>query len=154
MSKTLTNARGEYVDLVNEVVRTRTTLSGTVKFQVYNLLKSKKEVIKIQKASEVFELATDSEDVVIVFIYETAFDKVDRQTAEIWIENALSQVKYDYDKAKVTIGGEPTISVPLGMYHHYKDIIIQKLELAALTLQQIADEEKDAKDKNGKKKKR
>ena len=60
MSKTLTNARGEYVDLVNEVVRTRTTLSGTVKFQVYNLLKSKKEVIKIQKASEVFELATDS----------------------------------------------------------------------------------------------
>ena len=43
MSKTLTNARGEYVDLVNEVVRTRTTLSGTVKFQVYNLLKSKKE---------------------------------------------------------------------------------------------------------------
>ena len=98
MSKTLTNARGEYVDLVNEVVRTRTTLSGTVKFQVYNLLKSKKEVIKIQKASEVFELATDSEDVVIVFIYETAFDKVDRQTAEIWIENALSQVKYDYFK--------------------------------------------------------
>jgi hypothetical protein len=32
------------------------------------------------------------------------------------------------------------------MYHTYKGVIVEKLELAALTLQQIADEEKAKKE--------
>jgi hypothetical protein len=142
--KNLTMASPEYVDLVNKVAK-RKSISNYVEFQVLNLKKSKKEVIKVQKANEIVELALEKEDVVVVSIYEKAFDMVDDQTKELWIENALNPVHYDMEKDKVIIGGEPTITVDLGMYHTYKDVIIQKLELAALTLQQIADAEKEKK---------
>lgn len=142
--KNLTMASPEYVDLVNKVAK-RKSISNYVDFQVFNLKKSKKEVIKVQKANEIVELALEKEDVVVVSIYEKAFDMVDDQTKELWIENALNPVHYDMEKDKVIIGGEPTITVDLGMYHTYKDVIIQKLELAALTLQQIADAEKEKK---------
>lgn len=143
--KNLTVASPEYEELVKEVVKERTDLSGYVEFKVFNIKKSKKEVTKVQKANEIVELALDMEDVVVISIYETAFDLVDDQTKRLWIENALAPVHYDMEKDKVAIGGEPTITVSLGMYHKYKDIIIQKLELAALTLQQIEDEEKKRK---------
>ena len=142
--KNLTMASPEYVDLVNKVAK-RKSISNYVEFQVLILKKSKKEVIKVQKANEIVELALEKEDVVVVSIYEKAFDMVDDQTKELWIENALNPVHYDMEKDKVIIGGEPTITVDLGMYHTYKDVIIQKLELAALTLQQIADAEKEKK---------
>lgn len=144
--KNLTVASPEYEAMVKEVVKERTDLSGYVDFKVYNIIKSKKDIAKVQKANEIVELALEMEDVVVILIYETAFDLVDDQTKRIWIENAISQVHYDMEKDKVSIGGEPTITVSLGMYHKYKDIIIQKLELAALTLQQIEDEEKRRKE--------
>lgn len=143
--KNLTVASPEYEELVKEVVKERTDLSGYVEFKVFNIKKSKKEVTKVQKANEIVELALDMEDVVVISIYEAAFDLVDDQTKRLWIENALAPVHYDMEKDKVAIGGEPTITVSLGMYHKYKDIIIQKLELAALALQQIEDEEKKRK---------
>lgn len=143
--KNLTVASPEYEDLVKEVVKERTDLSGYVEFKVFNIKKSKKDVTKVQKANEIVELALDMEDVIVISIYEAAFDRCDEQTKRLWIENALAPVHYDLEKDKVVIGGEPTITVSLGMYHKYKDIIIQKLELAALTLQQIEDEEKKRK---------
>lgn len=143
--KNLTVASPEYEELVKEVVKERTDLSGYVEFKVFNIKKSKKEITKVQKANEIVELALDMEDVVVISIYEAAFDLVDDQTKRLWIENALAPVHYDVEKDKVAIGGEPTITVSLGMYHKYKDIIIQKLELAAITLQQIEDEEKKRK---------
>lgn len=144
--KNLTIASPEYEELVKEVVRERTDLSGYVEFKVFNIKKSKKDVTRVQKANEIVELALDMEDVVVLSIYEEAFDRYDDQTKRLWIENALAPVHYDMEKDKVVIGGEPTITVSLGMYHKYKDIIIQKLELAALTLQQIEDEEKKRKE--------
>ena len=157
--KNLTIASPEYEELVKEVVRERTDLSGYVEFKVFNIKKSKKDVTKVQKANEIVELALDMEDVVVLSIYEDAFDRCDDQTKRLWIENALAPVHYDMEKDKVVIGGEPTITVSLGMYHKYKDIIIQKLELAALTLQQIEDEERKRKEeekalKKAKKKKK
>lgn len=142
--KNLTMASPEYVDLVNKVAKER-GISNFIDFQVYNLKKSKKEVIKVQKANEIVELALEKEDVVVVSIYEVAFDMVDEQTREFWVINALNSVRYDMEKDKVMIGGEPNITVDLGIYHKYKDVAIQKLELAALTLQQIEDAEKERK---------
>lgn len=144
--KKLTIASPEYVDLVKDVVKNQTSLGNFIEIEVYNIRKSKKDVIKVQKTNEFVELALDKEDVLAVSIYEEAFDMVDDETKRLWIENAFSQVKYDFEKDKITIGGEPTITVSLGMYHKYKDVIIQKLELAALTLQQIADKERQKKE--------
>lgn len=142
--KKLTQASPEYIELVKQVAKTKASFEY-LDIQVYNLRKSKKEVIKVQKASELVELALDKEDLIVVSLYERAFDMVDDETKRLWIENALNSVRYDLEKERVIIGDEPTITVSLGMYHTYKDVIIQKLELAALTLQQIADQEKEKK---------
>lgn len=144
MAKSLTQASPEYVDLVKEVVATKSNLNY-IEFQVYNIKKSKKDVIKVQKANELVELALDKEDLVVVSLYERAFDMVDDQTKSLWIENAINAVRYDMEKEKVVIDAGPTINVGLGMYHAYGDVIIQKLELAALTLQQIEDQDKEKK---------
>lgn len=155
MAKSLTQASPEYVDLVKEVVATKSNLNY-IEFQVYNIKKSKKDVIKVQKANELVELALDKEDLVVISLYERAFDLVDDQTKRLWIENAINAVRYDMEKEKVVIDAGPTINVGLGMYHAYGDIIIQKLELAALTLQQIEeqDKEKKAQEKAAKKTKK
>lgn len=144
MAKSLTQASPEYVDLVKEVVATKSNLNY-IEFQVYNIKKSKKDVIKVQKANELVELALDKEYLVVVSLYERAFDMVDDQTKRLWIENAINAVRYDMEKEKVVIDAGPTINVGLGMYHAYGDVIIQKLELAALTLQQIEDQDKEKK---------
>ena len=74
--KNLTVASPEYVDLVRKVA-SRKSIGNYVEFEVYNLKRSKKDVIKVQKANEIVELALEKEDVIVVSIYETAFDRVD-----------------------------------------------------------------------------
>ena len=61
------------VELVKTVAKSKSNLSY-IDFQVYNLLRSKKDVIKVQKANELVELALEKEDLIVVSIYEKAFD--------------------------------------------------------------------------------
>ena len=91
-------------------------------------------------------MALEKEDLIVISIYERAFDMVDEETKRLWIENAIEPIYYDIEKDKVVIENGPSITVGLGMYHKYKNTIVDKLELAALTLQQIADEEKQKKE--------
>ena len=83
--------------------------------------------------------------IVVVALYEDAFDRVDEQTQEIWIRSLLVQISYDLDKDKIVIT-KPELNVPLGLYHKFGNIALEKAELALLTLQQIADEEKERKE--------
>ena len=147
MAKTLSAASEEYVKLVEEAVAETGLDRMGVDFQVYNLLKTKNEVVRVQKANEIAEILTNREDLVIVAIYEKAFDKVDVKAQRIWLESALAKVSYDSEKDKLVIGGEPTLTIPLGMYHKYDKLAVDMAELEQLTLQQIRDEEAEEKEK-------
>jgi hypothetical protein len=147
MAKTLSEASAEYVKLVEEAVSETGLDRMGVDFQVYNLLKTKNEVVRVQKANEIAEILTNREDLVIVAIYEKAFDRVDDKTRRMWIESALTKVSYDTEKDKLVIGGEPAITVPLGMYHKYDKLAVDMAELEQLTLQQIRDEEEEEKER-------
>ena len=146
MAKTLSSASEEYVKLLKEVVA-ETRLDKCVDFQAFNLIKAKGRVVKVTKANEVAELLTNREDLVVVGIYEKAFDLVDEQTRRLWLESALSQVSYDYDKGKITIGDEPEITLTLGFYNKYHNKAVELAELELLTLQQIQDQEKEEKER-------
>jgi len=152
MARNLIEASEDYVALV-KTVADDCGIGKYVEMKVFNMLKSSKEVIKVKKTSEPMEVALDGEDMIDVYIYEKAFDLVDEQTQKFWIENALCQVAYDIEKGKLIIGAEPKITLPLGIYDKYKDIAVQKLQLAALTLQQIKDKEKEEKESKKSKKK-
>lgn len=144
MNRKLREASDEYVKLVKQVAD-EIGIGRYVEMNVFDMMKSNKEVIKVKKTSEPMEVKLDGEDMIDVYIYEAAFDLVEEKTQRLWIENALCQVAYDLEKSKLIIGKEPSITLPLGMYNKYKDVAVQQLELAALTVQQIKEKEKEAK---------
>ena len=155
MAKNLSKASEEYVELV-EKIADEVGIGQYVAINVFDMNKSKKDVIKIKKTSVPMEVSLDGEDMIDVYIYEKAFDLTDDETKRIWIEGALSQVGYDMEKGKVILNQEPVISLTLGMYEKYKDVAIEKAELAIYTLSQIEEKEKEEKEqaKVNKKKKR
>ncbi len=153
MNRKLREASEEYVALVKQVAD-EIGIGKYVEMNVFDMMKSNKEVIKVKKTSEPMEVKLDGEDMIDVYIYEAAFDLVEEKTQRLWIENALCQVAYDLEKGKLIIGKEPFITLPLGMYNKYKDIAVQQLELAALTIQQIKEKEKEAKAKEKESKKK
>ena len=149
MNRKLREASEEYVNLVKEVANSDvcSQIGRYVDMNVFDMVKSNKEVIKVKKTSEPMEVKLGGEDMIDVYIYEAAFDLVDKETQMFWIENALCQVAYDMEKSKVVIGKEPTITAPLGILNKYKEMAIKKLELAAVTVQQIKEKEKEEKAK-------
>ena len=98
------------------------------------------------------EVKLEGEDMIDVYLYEDAFDLVEDNTKRFWIESALCQVSYDMEKSKIVIGTEPTINIPEGIYEKYKDVAIQQLRLANLTISQIKDKEKQEKEERKAKK--
>ncbi len=147
MAKTLSSASEEYVKLLKEAVAETGLDRMGVDFQAFNLIKAKNQVVKVMKANEIAELLSNREDLVIVGIYEEAFDLVDEPTKRLWLESALSQVSYDSEKGRLNIGGEPTITVTLGFYHKYNEKAVELAELEQLTLQQIRDKEEEEKER-------
>ena len=146
MAKSITNASEEYVALVKEVAE-EIGIDKYVEFNVFDMTKSSKEVIKVKKTSVPMEVKLEGEDMVDVYLYEKAFDLVEDKDKRFWIENALCQVAYDLEKGKLIIGKEPIISIPEGMYDKYKELAVNEARLQILTLQQIADKEREEKER-------
>ncbi len=145
------NASEEYVKLVKSVADT-IGIGKYVEINVFDMGKSNKEVIKVKKTSVPMEVKLEGEDMIDVYLYEAAFDLVEENTKCFWIESALCQVGYDMEKSKIVIGTEPTINIPEGIYEKYKDVAIQQLRLANLTISQIKDKEKQEKEERKAKK--
>ena len=129
--------------LVQDVATEMGLVQMGVEFQALNTKKAK-EVVKISKASEVTEILSDKENLVVVIVYEEAFDRVEEKDRWMWIRMALDCVSYDMEKDKISLN-TPIVAVPLGYYQKYGNLAVQKAELALITIQQIQDEEKEKK---------
>lgn len=110
---------------------------------VFNMKKSK-EVVKIKLADEVTETAIEKEDVIVVFIYEKAFEKVDKETQMMWLRSEMDKISYDYERDKFSLKA-PMISLPLSFYQKHGESAVKNLEIAYYTIQQIEEEEKQCK---------
>lgn len=122
-----------------------------ISVEAIRLKKSRNSIGEIVKANDLVKLFLADDYLVVVALYEDAFDLVDDATQNMWIESLLTQVSYDSEKDKVIIT-KPEIQIPLPLLHKYKDIAAQKMELAYHTIQQI--EEKKREEKENKKKKK
>lgn len=107
-------------------------------------LKSKKSYGEVIKANELVTLFTGDSDILCVAVNEELFDNLDDQSQNVLIELLLSQVWYDSEKEKIVIT-KPELNVSIGMYNKYKEIAVQKLELAYYTLQQLEEKRKEEK---------
>lgn len=122
-----------------------------LEFLVFNVKKAK-EVVKIKRADEVTEVAIKKEDVLVVFVYEKAFEKVDKANQVMWIRGEMDKVSYDYERDKISLKAS-MISLPLSFYQKYGESALQNAELAIHTIQQVEEEEKQRKaEANGRKK--
>lgn len=108
-------------------------------------LNSKKSYGEVIKANELVTLFTGDADMVCIALNEELFAELDDQSQTVLIEALLAQVSYDSEKEKIVIT-KPELNVGLGMYHKYKEVAVQKLELAYYTLQQIEERKKEAKE--------
>ena len=134
----LTLASPETQKMVQEIALELGLTQMGVEFQAFKTDKAK-EVVKVQKASQVTEILSNKETLVIVTVYEDAFDKVEDKDAYLWLRQALATVSYDSEKEKVTIGC-PMVSVPLHMLQKYGNVVTQNAELAIHTIQILEEE--------------
>lgn len=137
----------DYVaNLVNNVSNEMGLSQMGVDIEPLCVLKSK-EVVSVSKASSVVEYMSDREDLVLVFVYERAFEKVDEANQYLWVRMALEQIFVDTEKeGKISIGC-PMVTVPLSLLESdkFKDVVIPSSRLAQYTLAQIKDEDEQKK---------
>ena len=107
--------------------------------EVIRLTKSKKEIGEVLRGSSLVSLFTGKPELIVIALYEEAFERVDEETQDIWIESLISQIGYDDEKDKSIIT-KPELNVPLGLYRKYGDLAVKKTELSIITVQQIVNE--------------
>lgn len=148
-------ASEDIVKIVDEVTA-ELGLDSFLDFETLSVPKAK-DVVTVSKASSVVEYLSKRDDLILVFVYEKAFDLVEEKDKYMWVRLALEQISFDTEKDKVIIGC-PTINVPVGCYEKYKGAAIDSALLAQYTIAQIKDKEAEEKaqraaEKSAKKKK-
>lgn len=135
-------ASEDIVKIVDEVAE-ELGLNHFLDFETLCVAKAK-DVVSVSKASSVVEYLSKRDDLILVFVYEKAFDLVEEKDKYMWIRLALEQVSYDTEKDKVNIGC-PSITVPVGCYEKYKNVAVESALLAQYTISQIKDKEAEEK---------
>lgn len=135
-------ASEDIVKIVDEVTA-ELGLDSFLDFETLCVPKAK-DVVSVSKASSVVEYLSKRDDLILVFVYEKAFDLVEEKDKYMWVRLALEQISYDTEKDKVIIGC-PTINVPVGCYEKYKNVAVESALLAQYTISQIKDKEAEEK---------
>lgn len=104
-----------------------------------------KDVIKVSKASATTEFLAKKDGMVMVTVYEAAFDRLDGESQKILTEMAVSNVSMDLEKDKVNVETNPYIQL-FNMRRKYGERADNVLEAAYAAIQQILEEEKAAKE--------
>lgn len=129
--------------LVQDVAQEMGLIQQGLEFQALCTTKAK-EIVKVSKAGEVAEVMSDKENLLVVIVYEDAFDVVDEKTRFMWTRMALDSVVYDSEKNKVTLSA-PMLTMTLGCYQKFGNVATQHAELALHTIQQLEEAEKQRK---------
>lgn len=102
------------------------------------------EVLNVSKASATTEFLTKSSDMVTLFVYEDAFDRLTDEQKDKLMEGALSNISFDSEKDKLNVDNSRygEFIRMRRKYEDYGDII----EESIMVIEQLADEEKRAKE--------
>lgn len=137
-----TKASEDIAKIVDEVAA-ELGYDNFLDFETLSVAKAK-DVVTVSKASSVVEFFSKRDDLILVFVYEKAFDMVEDKDKYMWIRLALEQIVYDTEKDKVSIG-TPSITVPVGCYEKWKNVAVDSALLAQYTISQIKDQEAEEK---------
>lgn len=144
-----TKASDEIQNLVDEIAAELGLSQMGIKFDALCVGKAK-DVVTVQKANATAEYYSDKEDLVLVIVFEEAFDKLgsaeDAQKSKyLWVRMALDTVSMN-DKGSVEIDSKTNITIPIGFYDKFKGAAIDAALLGKYTIAQIEDERKAKKE--------
>ncbi len=114
-----------------------------VNLRIMSMSKSK-DVIKVSKASNVTEFLTKKQDIVQVFVYEAALERLPLDVQERVIEMAFTNVAFDTEKGKILLETNPFSQI-FAMRKKYGEQILDDLELCSIVMQELLEEEKERK---------
>ena len=111
--------------------------------KVMSVTKSK-DVLKVGRANATTEFLTKNSDIITLYVYEDAFDRLSDEFKEKLMEGVLSNVSYDTEKDKLLVDNSRygELIRMRRKYPSYVDII----ETATMVIEQIAEEEKQRKE--------
>lgn len=105
-----------------------------------------KDIITVSKASPTTEYISKQDSMIIVTVYEKAFDCLDEQGKRIFIEAALSNISYDSEKDKILIDKSQANMIHR-MRHKYNNGILDILEQNELIIRHLEELEKEEKER-------
>lgn len=136
----------EYVvEMVSEEVSKVGLESIGITVKTMSLTKAK-DIIKVSKANATTEHLAKCDDMVCVYVYEQAFERLDEEAQRKFVEMAISSVSYDSEKDKINIVSHPYLNL-FRMCQKYGEEFVNTIEAGYLAIQQIEDEEREEKER-------
>ena len=150
MAKLFKTSDDIYEFITNEWSNTDNSKIG-VRLKVISTQKAK-QILKLSKASATTEYLIREQDVLTLVVYEEAWDRLSEMNKILLLKGIFSVVSYDTEKERLIIDNRPYADL-FNMRHtkdangnEYLDKYDNALETCALLLQQIEDEQKQAKE--------
>ena len=150
MAKLFKTSDDIYEFITNEWNNTENSKIG-VRLKVISTQKAK-QILKLSKASATTEYLIREQDVLTLVVYEEAWDRLSEMNKILLLKGIFSVVSYDTEKERLIIDNRPYADL-FNMRHtkdangnEYLDQYDNALETCALLLQQIEDEQKQAKE--------
>ena len=150
MAKLFKTSDDIYEFITNEWSNTENSKIG-VRLKVISTQKAK-QILKLSKASATTEYLIREQDVLTLVVYEEAWDRLSEMNKILLLKGIFSVVSYDTEKERLIIDNR-TYADLFNMRHtkdangnEYLDKYDNALETCALLLQQIEDEQKQAKE--------
>lgn len=150
MAKLFKTSDDIYEFITNEWNNTENSKIG-VRLKVISTQKAK-QILKLSKASATTEYLIREQDVLTLVVYEEAWDRLSEMNKILLLKGIFSVVSYDTEKERLIIDNRPYADL-FNMRHtkdangnEYLDKYDNTLETCALLLQQIEDEQKQAKE--------
>ena len=157
MAKLFKTSDDIYEFITNEWSNTDNSKIG-VRLKVISTQKAK-QILKLSKASATTEYLIREQDVLTLVVYEEAWDRLSEMNKILLLKGIFSVVSYDTEKERLIIDNRPYADL-FNMRHtkdangnEYLDKYDNALETCALLLQQIEDEQKQAKEEEKARKK-
>ena len=110
------------------------------------------EIVKVSRASATTQHLTHTSDLVTLFVYEEAFDRLSDDYKTLLVKGALSNVSYDTEKDRLNVD-TTRYGELIRMRRKYPEYV-DAIETGTLVIEQIADEEKERKENEKKAKKK
>ena len=150
MAKLFKTSDDIYEFITNVWSNTESSKIG-VRLKVISTQKAK-QILKLSKASATTEYLIREQDVLTLVVYEEAWDRLSEMNKILLLKGIFSVVSYDTEKERLIIDNRPYADL-FNMRHtkdangnEYLDQYDNALETCALLLQQIEDEQKQAKE--------